>query len=104
MKRKYEEENGITDAGGGGGAKAKKSKKSTSNTIKQNHGGVSIRPVTATVTTLVAASNQNQSLGQTFSTMANGAYYTATIQPQQHNWSSAGNINRQHQHQMHNVS
>jgi len=102
MKRKYEEENGITD-GGGGGAKSKKTKKSTSNTIKQNHGGVSIRPVTATVTTLVAASNQNQSLGQTFSTMANGAYYTATIQPQQHNWSSAGNINRSHQHQMHNT-
>ena len=85
MKRKYEEENGITD-GGGGGAKSKKTKKSTSNTIKQNHGGVSIRPVTATVTTLVAASNQNQSLGQTFSTMANGAYYTATIQPQQHKY------------------
>ena len=105
MKRKYEEEQGITDGG-----KPKKSKKSNTSAVgnsvvKQqtnNLGGVNIRPVTATVTTLVAASNPNQSLGQTFAMTSNsGTYYTATIQPHQHTWNSTANLNRAH-HQIHN--
>ena len=116
MKRKYEEENGITD----GANKPKKSKNksatssSTTNVggigsiIKQSHtGAINIRPVTATVATLVAtASNPNQNIGQTFGLTTNsGTYYTASIQTQQHNWTNSGNLNRNHQqHTLHNVS
>ena len=72
MKRKYEEENGIADT-----SKSKKSKKSSQKN-SQNHPpqpGITVRPVTATVTTLVqqnfAASHNN----------SGGTYYS--IQPQQ---------------------
>lgn len=87
MKRKYEEENGITD----GGKASKKAKKATSAGKQQtNQMGVSVRPVTATITTLVAtnnASNSNNAFGH-----SGTAYYTASIQPQQHhhNWSNNG--------------
>ena len=98
MKRKYEEENGIAD--GVNKPKKSKNKSNTSNSnssniggigsiIKQSHtGAINIRPVTATVATLVAtASNPNQNIGQTFGLTTNsGTYYTASIQTQKHNW------------------
>jgi len=115
MKRKYEEENGITD--GANKPKKSKNKSNTTNSsssggigsiIKQSHtGAINIRPVTATVATLVAtASNPNQNIGQTFGLTTNsGTYYTASIQTQQHNWTTnSGNLNRNHQqHTLHNA-
>ena len=81
MKRKYEEENGIVDAG-----KAKKAKKSMPKVSTQT---VTVRPVTAaTVTTLVATNNGQ---GQTFAIAPTGTYYsvhTPQQQQQQHNWSN----------------
>ena len=82
MKRKYEEENGIVDSG-----KAKKAKKAVPKVTTQT---VTVRPVTATVTTLVAANNGQ---GQTFAIApTTGTYYAASLHPQQqqHNWSSNG--------------
>ena len=61
MKRKYEEENGIADT-----SKAKKSKKSNismtgghNKPLQQVQQAVTVRPVSATVTTLVASSSNN---------------------------------------------
>lgn len=86
MKRKYEEENGIVDSG----KAAKKAKKAVPKVSTQT---VTVRPVTATVTTLVATNNGQ---GQTFAIApSSGTYYAASLHPQQqqqqHNWSSNSN-------------
>jgi len=93
MKRKYEEENGIADS-----SKSKKAKKvatASSSVPKHQAQTVTVRPVTATVTTLVATNvTANSSGGQSFAIGPNGQYYAATLQPshqqqQQHNnWSN----------------
>ena len=91
MKRKYEEENGIADS-----TKAKKSKKSNISITGGGHNkplqqAVTVRPVTATVTTLVSSSSNNV---QSFAIGPSGTYYAASLQPaqqsqpSQHSWSN----------------
>jgi len=94
MKRKYEEENGLADT-----SKAKKSAKKSTITLTGGHSkplqqvqqAVTVRPVTATVTTLVASSSNNV---QSFAIGPSGTYYAASLQPtqqsqSQHSWSNA---------------
>ena len=87
MKRKYEEENGIADT-----SKAKKSKKSNismtgghNKPLQQVQQAVTVRPVSATVTTLVASSSNNV---QSFAIGPSGTYYAASLQPTQ-SWSNS---------------
>ena len=91
MKRKYEEENGLVDTG-----KSKKAKKSNisvtgghTTPLQQVQQAVTVRPVTATVTTLVASSSNNV---QSFAIGPSGTYYAASLQPSQqsqHSWSNS---------------
>jgi len=92
MKRKYEEENGIADT-----SKAKKSKKSNismtgghSKPLQTVQQAVTVRPVSATVTTLVASSSNNV---QSFAIGPSGTYYAASLQPSQsqQTWSTLSN-------------
>jgi len=91
MKRKYEEENGIADS-----KQAKKSKKSNismtgshNKPLQQVQQAVTVRPVTATVTTLVASSSNNV---QSFAIGPSGTYYAASLQPTQSQQSWSNNL------------
>jgi hypothetical protein len=92
MKRKYEEETGSADT-----SKAKKAKKMSAMTVTKQQQAVTVRPVSATVTALVATHpSVSVGGGQTLALGSNGTYYTAaTIQP--HHWSNNGVNYRHHQ-------
>ena len=85
MKRKYEEENGIVDSS----SKSKKAKKSSNSqkiTGNTPQPGITVRPVTATVTTLVS---------QNFSNSQNGYY---SIQHQQNQQWPPNSVNNYGNH------